>query len=212
MLRVVFVVVLVRRENYERIGGKKRNTSKERYLEAKKGKAERKTFEAWCGRMIRNVMCWRLQRGWSKLIRILLVSSADGVLAVSDEDWNKKIAWKIHYKKRWHDHRPIKSDYITRSCSGRMGTKYKGKSNSLERGNCRGLNRSDFENSWKNVDKLITQQVNLCEMQFGLMPECGTINAIFILRQLQDSKFKYQTCATQEADIAEDCQGIELNG
>ena len=54
--------------------------------------------------------------------------------------------------------------------------------------------------------------MNLGEMQFGVMPECGTISAIFILRQLQDSKFKYRTCATQETDIAEDCQGIELNG
>ena len=41
------------------------------------------------------------------------IRNDDGVLAVSDED--KKIAWKIHYN-------PIKSDYITRSCSGRMGS------------------------------------------------------------------------------------------
>ena len=32
----MLVVVLVRRENYERIGWKKRNTSKEKHLEPKK--------------------------------------------------------------------------------------------------------------------------------------------------------------------------------
>ena len=36
----MLVVVLVRKENYERIGGKKRNTSKEKYLEAKKERRE----------------------------------------------------------------------------------------------------------------------------------------------------------------------------
>ena len=43
--------------------------------------------------------CLRLQIGWSKLIRMLLVSLSnnDCVLAVSDED--KKIAWKKYSEK-----------------------------------------------------------------------------------------------------------------
>ena len=36
------------------------------------------------------------------------------------------------------------------------------------------------------VVKLIRQQLEIDEIQFGYMPECGTTNAIFILRQLQE--------------------------
>ena len=50
---------------------------------------------------IRNVKCLGLERGWSKLIKILHVSSAQGLkmvyLALSDKD--NKICWKNHYKK-----------------------------------------------------------------------------------------------------------------
>ena len=33
---------------------------------------------------------------------------------------------------------------------------------------------------------MIRQQVDIDEMQFGLIPEYGTTNTIFILRQLQE--------------------------
>ena len=55
--------------------------SKEKYLEANKivcqakyKKKKGKELKTLCGGMIRNAMFLRLQRGWSKLIRILLVS------------------------------------------------------------------------------------------------------------------------------------------
>ena len=35
------------------------------------------------------------------------------------------------------------------------------------------------------IERLIRQQVDMYEIQFGFMPECGTTN-IFILRQLQE--------------------------
>ena len=35
------------------------------------------------------------------------------------------------------------------------------------------------------IDKLIRQQGNIDELQFGFMPGCETTNLIFILRQLQ---------------------------
>ena len=62
------------------------HTSKDQYLEAKKKvrrlfnrpnvKQKVKDLEILPRGMIRNVICLSLQRGWSKLIRILLVSSA----------------------------------------------------------------------------------------------------------------------------------------
>ena len=42
--------------------------------------------------MIRNAMCLRLQRGWSKLIKMLIVSKI-----ISDEE--KKRAWKSYHEK-----------------------------------------------------------------------------------------------------------------
>ena len=36
----------------------------------------------------------------------------------------------------------------------------------------------------KIIEKLIRQQVDIDEMQFSLIPACGTTNTIFILRQL----------------------------
>ena len=60
---------------------KQRNASKEKHLEAKKivcqakcKKQKGKDLKTQCSGMIRNAMFLRLQRGWSKLIRILLVS------------------------------------------------------------------------------------------------------------------------------------------
>ena len=35
--------------------------------------------------MIRNVMCLRLQRGWTKLIGEQCITNSDGVLTVSDK-------------------------------------------------------------------------------------------------------------------------------
>ena len=45
-----------------------------------------------CSGMIRNAICLRLQRGWSKLISILLVSK----IFIDKE---KKKAWKIYQEK-----------------------------------------------------------------------------------------------------------------
>ena len=36
------------------------------------------------------------------------------------------------------------------------------------------------------LNVIIRDQVSIDEMQFGFMPKCGTIDAIFILRQLQE--------------------------
>ena len=85
---MMLVIVLVRSRSY----GKEWNQGtarKEKYLEGKKEprrnvyhanhakyKAETKDLEMLCSRMIRNVICLRLQRRWSKLISLLLVSSA----------------------------------------------------------------------------------------------------------------------------------------
>lgn len=82
---MMLVIVLVRSRSY----GKEWNQGtarKEKYLEGKKEprrnvyhakyKAETKDLEMLYSRMIRNVICLRLQRRWSKLISSLLVSSA----------------------------------------------------------------------------------------------------------------------------------------
>ena len=69
-----------------------------------------------------------------------------------------------------------------------MQTDYKGKGNSLERGNYRGLKLTDqiLKIAEKNIEKLIRQQVDIGEMQFGFKPEYRTTNVIFILTQLQE--------------------------
>ena len=62
--------------------------------------------------MIRNAMCLRLQRGWSKLIRILLVSK----IFIDEE---KKKAWKIYQEKllntevAWDRNSLFQADIIT---------------------------------------------------------------------------------------------------
>ena len=65
---------------------------------------------------------------------------------------------------------------------------YKGKGDALERGNYRGLKRTDqvLKVMERVVEKLIRQKVDIDEMQFGFMPGCGTTDAIFVLRQLQE--------------------------
>ena len=62
--------------------------------------------------MIRNAMCLRLQRGWSKLIRILLVSK----IFIDEE---KEKAWKIYQEKllntevAWDRNSLFQADIIT---------------------------------------------------------------------------------------------------
>ena len=74
-----------------------------------------------------------------------------------------------------------------------MGTQHfcelsKGKGNSSDSGNYRGLKLTDqiLKTTERIIEKLIRQQVDIDEMQFGLIPEYGTTNTIFILRQLQE--------------------------
>ena len=65
-----------------------------------------------CSGMIRNAMCLRLQRGWSKLIRILLVSK----IFIDEE---KEKAWKIYQEKllntevAWDRNSLFQADIIT---------------------------------------------------------------------------------------------------
>ena len=62
--------------------------------------------------MIRNAICLRLQRGWSKLIRILLVSK----IFIDEE---KEKAWKIYQEKllntevAWDRNSLFQADIIT---------------------------------------------------------------------------------------------------
>ena len=79
-----------------------------------------------------------------------------------------------------------------------MGTSHfckllKGKGNSLEIGNYRGLKLTDqiLKIADITIKKLIRQQVNINEMQFGFMPGCRTTNVIFILRQLREKYIKF---------------------
>ena len=57
-------------------------------------------METFCGEMIRKMISLKLQRGWSKLIHILLMISIKemmmGVLVVRED---KKIAWKNYREK-----------------------------------------------------------------------------------------------------------------
>ena len=77
---------------------KQGNICREKYLEAKKTacqakckKHKGKDLETLCSGMIRNAMCLRLQRGWSKLIRILLVSIAWEIVIEYCQQVMKKI-------------------------------------------------------------------------------------------------------------------------
>ena len=36
------------------------------------------------------------------------------------------------------------------------------------------------------IDKLLRERIDIDEMQFGFVPGCGTTDAIFLLRQLQE--------------------------
>ena len=63
---------------------------------------------------------------------------------------------------------------------------YKGKGDSLERGNYRGLKLLDhvMKGIERVIEKIIRERISIDDMQFGFMPGRGTIDAIFILRQL----------------------------
>ena len=80
---------------------------------------------------------------------------------------------------------------------------YKGKGDPLERGNYRGLKITDhiLKIAERIIEKLIKQQVNIDEMQFGFMPGCGAINAIFILRQLQENLAKKEELYVAFVDL-----------
>ena len=65
---------------------------------------------------------------------------------------------------------------------------YKGKGDGVDRGNFRGLKL--LEHAMKLFEKVIEQHIrrliDIDEMQFGFMPGKGTIDAIFIARQIQE--------------------------
>ena len=43
-----------------------------------------------------------------------------------------------------------------------------------------------LEKGERVIERLMRQQAGIDEMQFGFIPGCGSTNAIFILRQLQE--------------------------
>ena len=65
---------------------------------------------------------------------------------------------------------------------------YKGKGDALERGNYRGLKLLDhvMKGIERVIEKIIRERISIDDMQFRFMPGCGTTDAIFILRQLQE--------------------------
>ena len=67
---------------------------------------------------------------------------------------------------------------------------YKGKGDTLERRNYRGLKLTDqvMKLLERVLDSFIREMVDIDAMQFGIVPGCGTTDAIFIIRQ---SKEKY---------------------
>ena len=64
---------------------------------------------------------------------------------------------------------------------------YKGKGDALERGNYRGLKLKDqvMKLLERVLDSFIREMEEIDAMQFGFVPGCGTTDAIFIIRQLQ---------------------------
>ena len=65
---------------------------------------------------------------------------------------------------------------------------FKAKGDALERGNYRGLKLVDqvMKVIERVIDKLLRERIDIDEMQFGFVPGCGTTDAIFLLRQLQE--------------------------
>ena len=95
--------------------------------------------------------------------------------------------------KSWHDHGPMITDMITNHIivEGVTAAEWEldhiVNFHKLERKNYRELKLlGQILKIERIVVKLIRQQLEIDEIQFGFMPECGTTNAIFILRQLQE--------------------------
>ena len=65
---------------------------------------------------------------------------------------------------------------------------YKGKGDTLDRGNYRGLKLTEqaMKILERIVDGLIRQVVSIDDSQFGFVPGSGTSDAIFVVRQLQE--------------------------
>ena len=65
---------------------------------------------------------------------------------------------------------------------------YKGKGDALDRGNNRGLKLTEqaMKILERIVDGLIRQVVSIDDSKFGFVPERGTTDAIFVVRQLQE--------------------------
>ena len=65
---------------------------------------------------------------------------------------------------------------------------YKGKSNALDRGNCRGLKMivQAMKVIERIADSLVRQIVAIDESQFGFVPGSGTTDAIFVVLQLHE--------------------------
>ena len=66
---------------------------------------------------------------------------------------------------------------------------FKGKGEAIDRGNYRGLKLKEHVSKVveRIIEVIIRAVVNVDDMQFGFMPGRGTTNAIFILRQIQES-------------------------
>ena len=90
--------------------------------------------------------------------------------------------------------RDLTEDIILEGCiptgwqEGFIVNLYKGKEDALNRGNYRGLKLTEqvMMVLERVVEGLIRQRVEIDEMQCGFMSGCGTTDAIFIVRQLQE--------------------------
>ena len=66
---------------------------------------------------------------------------------------------------------------------------YKGKGEALDSGNYWGLKLTEhiLKAMERIIEDFIQNIVNIDDMQFGFMPGCGTTDAIFIVRQIQEA-------------------------
>ncbi len=66
---------------------------------------------------------------------------------------------------------------------------YKGKGDALDRGNYRGLKLTDqvMKALERVLDTAIGQSVSIDEIQIGFVPWMGTIDTMFIARQMQEN-------------------------
>ena len=65
---------------------------------------------------------------------------------------------------------------------------FKGKGSALDRGNYHGLKLTDqvLKVVERVIEKIMRESIVIDDMEFGFMPGCGTTDAIFIVRQLQE--------------------------